>query len=574
MDEWHSGFETKCYVTDPLELFGYEEPEGVLEQLCRTLSSGTSIQVIGDRNAGKTSVLRCVETCFSMKQRHHLPVYLEFHGTGVRNALDAYRHIVAQVHGCFLARSNRPESLTYGRVCVSADLAPASLYDALKTLDEYEILNGVEPYFKQLNKCGFGVLLLFDEYEYLMRTVLQGQEEKLWRLRNVAELTSRPGSPRPLTVVLAGALEWDTFRGPDGSPLWNFVSSLRILSPLTREAFGRMWTHCREQCGPRVRQCLDAASVDVDRVYDLAGGWAFAGKAIGQHMIACKAINEEQLACDFHPHFKVLWEQRTGPECEQLLAVARGDAVPIDAMSDLRRRGLVEDGGNGVAQLRGTLWRQWVTARLHPASASLVGMNPPAYLFHREGNCYRVCFAGRDASFPRTKGFDYVADLLSRPDPPNSIGARQLEVASGTRRGLAGTEEGDAELSEDSVSLQEGSDREALQAYKHQLEIIRADLDRIAKNGETHPGEQQQLIDERAQICDHVKQDSGLRGRARNLDSSPETKAYDRVRKALNKTYETVETELLELARHLRDSISTESKSFAYRPCTPIKWQF
>lgn len=575
MNEWQSGFQTKRYVTDPKELFGYNEPGEVLEQLCLTLGGGTSTQILGERNAGKTSVLRCVATRFLATRPRHLPVYLEFRGTGVGDPLDAYRHIVAQIHATFLARSSAPEELDFGRLRLSTEPNPDVHFAALQALNEYEVFSAVEGYFQRINERGFGVLLLFDEYEYLMRTVLHGEAEKFWQMRRVGQIPAQRGSPCPLTIALAGALEWCDFCGRDGSPPLNIVSALRILPPLSREAFGKMWAHCRGQSGREVRRRLDRFGANIDHIYDLAGGWAFAGKMIGQHLVTCNRLDEEQLASDFRPHFQVLWDQRKDAERERLLAVARGDAVPLDALTDLRQRGLAEDDGNGKARLRGELWRNWVVAHLAsspvPARIEVAALN----LFRREDKCYRVRYQGGEVrSFQATNGFHYLAQLLSRPNRPRPIEASRLERSASEGCPPRSSTEDDEAPTNDSYAPQQAADRETCEQVAKELQTVTARIADIEELGfDENKGELESLREKQKGLSDYLKKSSGLGGRGRTLSSPPQQKAYDRVRHALSKAYEIIEDTLPELASHLRDSIKAESNSFAYRPAPPIDWE-
>jgi len=588
VDEWQSGFQTKRYVADPQELFGYNEPGGMLDQLYLTLNGGTSIQILGERNAGKTSVLRCIETRFLDTRPQQLPVYLEFHSTDVHNPIDAYRHIVANIHATFLVHANTPEELTYGRLRMSADRAAGVHYRALQTLDESEMLSAVEGYFRQLSERGFGVLLLFDEYEYLMREVLQGQAAKFWDLRNVATIPRQHGSPHSLTIVLAGGLEWSDFCRRYGSPALGIVNALRILSPLSRQAFGKMWMRCREDSGTEARRRLESPQVRIDKVYDLAGGWAYAGKMIGQHVIACNRLDEVQLASDFRPHFEVLWKQRAEAEHEQLLAVARGDVVPLDAVHGLEERGLVEDDGRGRAGLRGILWRRWVEAQLASSSSPPLLEALPPNLFRREGKCFQVRYAcGKPHPFPATDGFHYIAHLLSRPPEP-AIAALELEKAAPKSNRPRPSIEDDDSPTGGGLPAYEAADEQALRAYWARLQEIRSDLDEVDRDGEDYPGQKDALQNERSQILNEIQKDTGHRTdylgqcekdaktprRRQRKYPSDEFKASERIRKALDKAYEIIGKEFPDLASHLHDSIKAETGTFAYQPVPPVEWHF
>lgn len=578
MDTLRSGFRPKEHTHEPTDLFGYNEPDGIFDQVCFNLENGTSVQIVGERNAGKSSMLHCIAKRFRETRPHHLPVYLEFHGTGVRDPIAAYRHVIARVHATFVARSNNPEELPFGRLRLCASPDDAVHFTALQAIDEYEMLSSTQGYFRQLNDRGLGVVLLFDEYEFLMREVLQLQVEKFWELRRVVETPRQHDAPSPLTIVLAGAHEWSDFCCRYGSPTLNIVTACRVLPPLARDAFHKMWLHCCAQCGSDARSRLDRSGVSIDKVYDLTGGWAYAGKMVGQHVIGTNDLNEEQLAYDFGQHFKVLWKQehRTDDERAQLLAVARGDTVPLDALRDLRQRGLVEDDGRGNARLRGTLWRQWVRAQTECSPAPTNADAVPSNMFRRDDDgVYHVRYQGGEVQkFPKPSlGFHYIAEILNRPNPQSYIGAMELERVAPRCDTVRSTNDAEYAPNSHVHTVQETLDKRYLEEVRERLDALTNRIEEIQALGfEEKEGELDACLREKEQIMDVLRKSQGLGGRVRTLDSSPEEDACDRVRHVLTYAYKKIDKQLPALAQHLKDAIDNKSASFTYQPTSPTEW--
>lgn len=356
-----SGFDTR-EVTDPQKLFGHNEPNGLLDRLCTMLQQGTNCQVLGERKAGKSSLLRCCAKRLRAMEPSVIPVYLNFlQETGITGIAGAYQFIVASIHAAGVASGLDPfrGELKLGRAqFVRSERA----VDVFRELGELRILDAqhlLDDMVEHLVKSRCGVALLIDEYEYLLRATFGGHDTAFFPVRNLSMQVGRDSAqPKPLTFVIAGALSWNSLCEALGSPQMNAISSLHYVEPISFDAFRQMWVSCVEGCSREVQRRL-AGNEMVQEAFTLSGGWPFYGKLIGQHLASGGSL--DAIRDGARLHFSVMLNRRHDPAERRLLlaSAASGLRREESAVRELLRRGLLTvDEGNVVP--RGSLWSEYL----------------------------------------------------------------------------------------------------------------------------------------------------------------------------------------------------------------------
>lgn len=164
--------------------------------------------------------------------------------------------------------------------------------------------------------------------------------------------------------------------------------------------------------------------------------------------------------------------------------------------------------------------------------------------FRRAGGVWELRFAGRTAHVPDSKGLRDLHVLVGSPG---------AEVAATVLAG-GGVPGADPVL-----------DDQARAAYRRRL----TDLDdRIATASDSRAAE---LDRERQALLDELRAATGLGGRSRRLGDESE-RARKAVTNRINDALRRLEAQHPELARHLRESITTGA-ACRYRPAEPISWR-
>jgi hypothetical protein len=203
--------------------------------------------------------------------------------------------------------------------------------------------------------------------------------------------------------------------------------------------------------------------------------------------------------------------------------------------------------------------------------------SPPseaAYQFQQIGTIWHVRFGEGFGTFPHSKGFRHMANLLGSPNQP----IEALELVGKTGRPSGGVIQATSALPDALVEIpftretaQPGLDEEARQSYKRRLEDIKDEINEAREEGDEDRVEG--LQSEFQRVLAELQSSAGLGGRIRPLGPSyPAEKARQAVHQALaraKKTLANATPPLTELVEHLEATIKAEGTTFAYYPKPP-----
>lgn len=200
-----------------------------------------------------------------------------------------------------------------------------------------------------------------------------------------------------------------------------------------------------------------------------------------------------------------------------------------------------------------------VSAGSWPAPASKTQTEAPLsdFVFRKKGQVWQVRYAGgNEFILLPTKGAAYLHLLLAQPGtsiPATKLAATVARHATDHLLGDAG----------------EGSDREALAAYRARYEDLKADIEdaRSRQDADAETRIREEMEDLTAQI----KRDQGLGGRLRK-----ESDVRDRVRKAVRAAIRRAVDEIRKYDRRLADHLNAPTLNCGWNPCynprDPVNW--
>jgi AAA ATPase domain len=181
---------------------------------------------------------------------------------------------------------------------------------------------------------------------------------------------------------------------------------------------------------------------------------------------------------------------------------------------------------------------------------------PGRSAFVRTGTVWRLEFRGRSATVVDSKGMRDLAILLGRPEQEVYV-LDLVEVAGGPSRAEAGRDTGPM------------IDAAARSAYRRRLVDLEEEIDEASRNHDQ--GRLEKFQAEKDFLTAELSAAFGLGGRVRITGDRAE-RARKAVAMRIGTALKAIDTVHPELARHLRNSVST-GRFCSYRPDQELSWQ-
>ncbi|GIF65677.1 hypothetical protein Ais01nite_37120 [Asanoa ishikariensis] len=177
--------------------------------------------------------------------------------------------------------------------------------------------------------------------------------------------------------------------------------------------------------------------------------------------------------------------------------------------------------------------------------------------FRREGDVWRLAFAGHVVHLPDAKGLRDLHELLSHPGDDIAV-AVLLDPTAGPELLAARRMGGDPVL-----------DDEAKARYKRRLSELDDAIDLVAQRGDE--SKLATLDAERRALIDELRAAAGLGGRTRRLGDEAE-RARKTVTARIRDTLRKIDERHPDLAAHLREAVSTGA-TCRYAPTSTTTWR-
>jgi hypothetical protein len=174
------------------------------------------------------------------------------------------------------------------------------------------------------------------------------------------------------------------------------------------------------------------------------------------------------------------------------------------------------------------------------------------FKLRNNGGSWEIRFAAESGNYPVTgnKGLKHLAELLSRP----------YRALAGLE--LQGLSDGNPQPEH---SFQEVADDQALTEMEEEAKGLAGRIETARRNNAL--GEVERLLAELETLTNQINQSKGLVRRKRRLGrAKPEEKAFDSVRRNINRCYERMRDAMPNLVSHLEKTIKPSSSSFMYIP--------
>lgn len=325
--------EAFCQGTiDTLEsLFGRETSIKTLLTYAKRLES---VNLVGARRSGKTCILHTLVTVIKETAPEIYPVLIDIKESGITsNTTATYRYILSQIVSSLnLDGHYCGEELSLAGISFKSSELFEDIYDDhyLNSLTCSKIQSMLQCLVGKINnELGKSLLLLFDEYEVLLKYAFK-EPVGFYKLRNIAD-----SKKYKFSFIVAGHEKWDRLITDLGSGELNGIVAEEDVLPISREAFSSLWHH---ECSLVEDDFLSKMVLKAeDFAYEKSGGVPFYAKTIGSFML----VHEKRpIYSDLS--FDELLQALSYDEKIALSKVCFGELIPSStATSSLEAKGLI-----------------------------------------------------------------------------------------------------------------------------------------------------------------------------------------------------------------------------------------
>lgn len=299
-----------------------------------------SLNLVGARRSGKTCILHTLLTTIKENSSEIYPVLIDIKESGITSDTAAtYRYILAET----ISSLNRDgyycgQELTLAGISFQSSEYYEDIFDdaTLKSVSGSKIQSMFQCLIGKINnELGMSVIILFDEYEVLLKYAFS-KPVGFYKLRNIAD-----SNKFKFSFIVAGHEKWDRLITDLGSGELNGIVAEEDVYPISRTAFSEMWQH---ECD-LIEDAVSAAKIreSEEYAYLKSGGVPFYAKNIGSFMLVRgKRPRYSDLS------FEELLQSLTYEEKVTLSKLCFGEKVLSSPYTDsLIAKGLIS-GGNDV----------------------------------------------------------------------------------------------------------------------------------------------------------------------------------------------------------------------------------
>ena len=268
-------------IEDVDNLFGRGN---LLNCLDKSILGNINLSIIGTRRYGKTCLLKTIEKKYLNKQSSPcIPIYLDFKGvcSAVKTTADVYRYIISQVLVLLYKREvlSKEEMINNRRFRISPSWS--DVFGQMNEIDSGKMLDLFSVVMSTLaDLCEKPFLLLFDEYEFLIKHVLD-QPDDFFNIRNISTIKTEFGR-KIFFIWVAGVEMWNTLGKQTGSGIGNCITQHEEVMPIDWENFDAMWDY---ECSlVEDEEERDRLLAEKTFVWEASGGVPFYAKVIGAYL--------------------------------------------------------------------------------------------------------------------------------------------------------------------------------------------------------------------------------------------------------------------------------------------------
>jgi len=349
---------TSAEITDPEDLIGRNEKGRELSNLLWSLRNGVSIQLIGERRSGKSSLINCAIKSIKddFKTYNAIPVSFNFKSHSEKKGLEeGYQIFLCELltalndfkdcwdNGTFQVRNKK--------ITKQKDFSRYVQFIEHGNWPSNKIL--FSSILKKLIEKGFKVYFFIDEYEYMVHRTFKGAPGALHTLRDAIR------DYNDFSCVISGARSWDKYAQDIGSDDFNLIDKIIYVEPLNEEDCKIFVEKALDGCEGLDEELISEVK---EKIFSLSGGIPYLMTIICNEIQIQRTLSIDEIEIRLQTHFSNIWDRLE----DSYKAALQSNKVKITKiqMNELIGYGLGihKIGWLGKQQLvpNGSLWRTFV----------------------------------------------------------------------------------------------------------------------------------------------------------------------------------------------------------------------
>ena len=328
-----NGFEPSIRIENPKNLIGRNNPGRELSEITEYLTiDNMSVELIGQKRVGKTSLLLCAKSIIDSGEHgsNYITVYINSDKYDVyANDKNGYLFLLSELLAEYLVSEIYDDSYyIYEKLKIQKGKSAGDIIHLLVN-EQIPYDRIFEKLVYHITNSSFSVILLIDEYEYLLSNSFHKVTKPFGLIR---ELATQDLNGQRLRVCISGNRTWQnlTARNVKGSPELNFIVPTVYIKPLEEVEIKRIIDDGIASCNGINKDNIQKFD-DLNKVFELSGGHPFKALIICNEIARTGELNIKKCLHRLNPVLSDWWNTFSDEEREVILRRGEGD---IDNLID------------------------------------------------------------------------------------------------------------------------------------------------------------------------------------------------------------------------------------------------
>ena len=298
---------TQIPIKDEGDLIGRTAQNGELTRIMASLDKGTSIELIGERRSGKTSLIHCaVRRINRSNKKKTIAFQINFKShSDFQGQNEGYLLLASY----FLFSINKVEDIwddNHNLTLRRKKISKQKSIDAYIRYFENSKWASSQILFKALLEKfinnGYKIYLFIDEYEFMVKHTFKSVAGALHPLRDCMQ------NHHDFCCIIAGAVTWDVLAQDIGSDDLNLFDYVIYVGPLSKQNSEKFVDQAFSDFNSTPEQAKVIKEIQL-QIFDISGGMPYLLTLICNDFEISGNFSVENLSMRLTSHFNNIWSR-------------------------------------------------------------------------------------------------------------------------------------------------------------------------------------------------------------------------------------------------------------------------